>query len=78
MSGRRNVGFMAFRQLLSLGVFSAQCPSSRLFSVFSFFWEGNLYVRARVRSLRGLIRFWSRITKDQDAGTSTVMSPQLS
>lgn len=41
MSGRRNVGFTAFRQLLSLGVLSAQCPSSRLFSVFSFLWEGN-------------------------------------
>lgn len=70
MPGRRNKCFTAFRQLLSLGVLSAQCPNSRLFSVFFFPWEGNLYVWARWRSLSGVIRFWGRIMKVQVHGTS--------
>lgn len=78
MPGRRNKCFKTFRQLLSLGVLSAQCPNSRLFSVFSFPWEGNLYVWARFRSLSGVIRFWGRIIKVQDHGTSRGVSPQLS
>lgn len=78
MPGRRNKCFKAFRQLLSLGVLSAQCPNSSLFSVFSFPWEGDLCIWARIRSLSGVIRFWGRIIKVQDHGTYRGVSPQLS
>lgn len=53
---------------------SAQIPG---FSQY-FPWEGNLYVWARLRSLRGVIRFWGRIIKVQDLGTSRGASLQLS